>query len=91
MGVGEKKETDKIIKLIEDGVELFAVKLALTDYGVCGYIQMDEGIESAFKENGIDFDEFTKRMNGKINRLIAELCQETDSIVKQLRLEGTLC
>lgn len=84
-------ETEKIIKLIEDGVELFSIKLALTDYGVCGYIQMDEGIESIFKENGIDFDEFTKRMNGKINRLIAELCQETDSIVKQLRFEETLC
>lgn len=84
-------ETEKIIKLIEDGVELLAVKLVLTDYGVCGYIQMDEGIESAFKENGIDLDEFTKRMNGKINRLIAELCQETDSIVKQLRLEGMHC
>lgn len=84
-------ETEKIIKLIEDGVKLFAVKLVLTDYGVCGYIKMDEEIESAFKENGIDFDEFTKKMNGKINQLIAELCQEVNCTVKQLIFEGMKC
>lgn len=84
-------EVEKIIKLIEDGVEIMAVKLVLTDYGVCGYIQMDEGIESVFKENGIDFDEFTERMNGKVNQLIAELCQEVDRNVKQLRSEGMQC
>lgn len=84
-------EKQKIIKLIEDGVEILAIKVAVTDNGVCGYMQMDQGIVSAFKENGIDFDEFTKRMNGKINQLIVGLCHEVDRTVKQLRFEGMLC
>ena len=84
-------EKEKIIKLIEDGVEILAVKVAVTDNGVCGYLQMDKGIIYAFKENGIDLDEFRKRMNGKINHLIVELCHEVEHTVRQMQSEGMLC
>lgn len=84
-------EQERIKKLIEDGVEILAVKVAVTDNGVCGYMQMDEGIIYAFKENGIDLNEFKKRMDKKINKLIVELCHEVDRTVNQLRFEGMLC
>ena len=37
-----------------------SIKVAVTDNGVCGYMQMNKGIASALKENGIDLDEFKK-------------------------------
>lgn len=54
-------EQERIKKLIEDGVEILAIKVAITENGVCGYMQMDKGIASALKENGIDLDEFKKK------------------------------
>lgn len=54
-------------------------------------MQMDKGIASALKENGIDFDEFKKRTYGKTNKLIEELCKEVKHMVNQIQSEGMLC
>ncbi len=45
-------EQERIKKLIEDGVEILAIKVAITENGVCGYMQMDKGIASALKRTG---------------------------------------
>lgn len=84
-------EQERIKKLIEDGVEILAIKVAVTENGVCGYMQMDKGIASALKENGIDLDEFKKRTYGKTNKLIEELCKEVKHMVNQIQSEGMLC
>ncbi len=84
----EKRE---IAKLIEDGVEILSVNVSVIESGVCGYMQMNEGLKYALKENGIDLDEFIKRIDGKINKLIVELCLEVDRTIKQLPFEGTPC